>query len=91
MISLALNSNSPVSITCQSLFIDQHRSAMPPIWTVGQSEYNNLLRASIPGGAFFQTALYPPVIQNQFDVGTVFSYMGNGIVNTLGFIVCSCF
>lgn len=61
---------------------------MPQLGTLGKSHYNDLLKGSIPGGAFFETALYPPVFQTDFNVGTVFSFWGNEI-NTVGALVSS--
>jgi hypothetical protein len=62
---------------------------MPVLGTLGSSPYNNLLKASIPGGAFFKIALYPPVFQNEFNVGTVFSICEDGLIETVGEIVRS--
>lgn len=42
--------------------------------------YEALLKASMPNS--FDIALYPPVPQAQFDVGTVFSSLGNGGIRT---------
>jgi hypothetical protein len=42
--------------------------------------YEALLKASMPNS--FDIALYPPVPQAHFDVGTVFSSFGNGSIRT---------
>jgi hypothetical protein len=48
--------------------------------TVGISSYNELLKASARG--LFHVALYPPIDQRLFDVGTVFSFTAGGNIST---------
>jgi hypothetical protein len=53
--------------------------------TVGISSYNELLKASAPG--LFDIALYPPIYQRLFDVGTVFSFTAAGNISAQSAIV----
>jgi hypothetical protein len=48
--------------------------------TVGIGAYNELLKASAPG--LFDVALYPPIDQRLFDVGTVFAFTAGGNIST---------
>ena len=61
---------------------------MPPIGSLGISAYNDLLKAGA-GGSFFKTALYPPVLQQSFNVGTVFTFQMDGTIDAHGTIVSS--